>query len=124
MQKTTMFKRIMTLFLVFVMVLGILPISEFVAPAIAAEAKEGPPATTTINKANVWTSYQSPILGTVIPRIFTFNMETGVAPGFCADHSKDFSKSATWENPVPLSETKYNFCLPLIAQYNGFTRLM
>ena len=120
MQKTTMFKRIMTLFLVFVMVLGILPISEFVAPAIAAEAKEGPPATTTINKANVWTSYQSPILGTVIPRIFTFNMETGVAPGFCADHSKDFSKSATWENPVPLSETKYNFCLPLIAQYNWY----
>ena len=86
MQKTTMFKRIMTLFLVFVMVLGILP----------------------------------PILGTVIPRIFTFNMETGVAPGFCADHSKDFSKSATWENPVPLSETKYNFCLPLIAQYNWY----
>ena len=39
MQKTTMFKRIMTLFLVFVMVLGILPISEFVSPAIAAEAK-------------------------------------------------------------------------------------
>ena len=120
MQKTSFFKRIMTLFLAFIMMLGLLPISQFTAPAYAAEASGGPPATTTIHDANLWTAYQSPILGTVIPRLFTFNMGSGVAPGFCADHSKDFSKSATWENPVPISETKYNFCMPLIAQYNWF----
>lgn len=120
MQKTSFFKRIMTMLLAFIMMLGLLPISQFTAPAYAAEASGGPPATTTIHEANLWTAYQSPILGTVIPRLFTFNMGSGVAPGFCADHSKDFSKSATWENPVPISETKYNFCMPLIAQYNWF----
>ena len=120
MQKTSFFKRIMTMLLAFIMMLGLLPISQFTAPAYAAEASGGPPATITIHEANLWTAYQSPILGTVIPRLFTFNMGSGVAPGFCADHSKDFSKSATWENPVPISETKYNFCMPLIAQYNWF----
>ena len=120
MHKTSFFKRMMTLFLAFIMMLGILPISQFAAPAYAAEASAGPPVTTTVNEANLWTSYQSPILGTVIPRLFTFNMGSGIAPGFCADHSKDFSRSAVWENPVSLSETKYNFCMPLIAQYNWY----
>lgn len=63
MQKTTMFKRIMTLFLVFVMVLGILPISELVSPAIAAEAKEGPPPTTEMVSWKFYSKYDmSPLL--------------------------------------------------------------
>ena len=42
MQKTTMFKRIMTLFLAFVMMLGILPLSEFMRPVYAAENTGAP----------------------------------------------------------------------------------
>lgn len=41
MQKTMMFKRIMTLFLAFVMMLGILPLSELMRPVYAAENSPG-----------------------------------------------------------------------------------
>ena len=120
MQKTTMFKRIMTLFLVFVMVLGILPISEFVSPAIAAEAKEGPPPTTEMVSWKFYSKYDSPVLkpSRVIPRTFIFSLNDGVAPGFCADHTKDVSTGATWSNPVPIEGTKYEVIKPLIAAYN------
>ena len=120
MQKTTMFKRIMTLFLVFVMVLGILPISEFVSPAIAAEAKEGPPPTTEMVSWKFYNKYDSPVLkpSRVIPRTFIFSLNDGVAPGFCADHTKDVSTGATWSNPVPIEGTKYEVIKPLIAAYN------
>ena len=120
MQKTTMFKRIMTLFLVFVMVLGILPISEFVSPAIAAEAKEGPPPTTEMVSWKFYSKYDSPVLkpSGVIPRTFIFSLNDGVAPGFCADHTKDVSTGATWSNPVPIEGTKYEVIKPLIAAYN------
>ena len=120
MQKTTMFKRIMTLFLVFVMVLGILPISELVSPAIAAEAKEGPPPTTEMVSWKFYNKYDSPVLkpSRVIPRTFIFSLNDGVAPGFCADHTKDVSTGATWSNPVPIEGTKYEVIKPLIAAYN------
>lgn len=50
MQKVTIPKRLMTLFLVFVMVLGLLPVSNLVVPANAADARSGPDDVVTINR--------------------------------------------------------------------------
>lgn len=120
MQKTTMFKRIMTLFLAFVMMLGILPLSELMRPVYAAENTGAPPATITMNYWKVKPAYQSKNLVPAYtqPRTFIFDVEGGVAPGFCADHTKDVSTGATWSNPVPIEGTKYEVIKPLIAAYN------
>ncbi|MBM6724002.1 SpaA isopeptide-forming pilin-related protein [Pseudoflavonifractor phocaeensis] len=123
MQKTNFFKRIMTLFLAFVMVLGILPLSSMVVPAQALMDVSGgmgdPPATITNNSHQTWGSYESPTLkpSKVIPRIFDFNVGDGVSPGFCADHSKDIAWNETWSSPQSIFGTKYEVIMPLLAAY-------
>ena len=123
MQKTSFFKRIMTLFLAFIMVLGILPLSSMIVPAQALMDVSGgmgdPPATITHNSHNIYGSYNSPILepAKVTPRIFDFNVGDGVSPGFCADHSKDIAWDETWSSPQSLYGTKYEVIMPLLAAY-------
>lgn len=122
MQKTSFFKRIMTLFLAFIMMLGLLPISQFVEPAYAAESSGEAPSTISMNYWELKSSYQSKNLvpAKTIPRTFIFDVGDGVAPGFCADHSKDINlrKGETWQSPVPIEETDYAIAIPLIAWYN------
>lgn len=49
MQKTSFFKRMMTLFLAFIMLLGVLPLSNMVVPAQASSGgSEGPPSKITL----------------------------------------------------------------------------
>ena len=123
MQKTSFFKRIMTLFLAFIMVLGILPLSSMVVPAQALMDVSGgtgdPPATITNNSHKFLGNYNSPVLDPprVTPRIFDFNVGDGVAPGFCGDHSKDINWGATWSSPQSLTGTKYEVIMPLLAAY-------
>lgn len=122
MQKISFFKRIMTLFLAFIMMLGLLPISQFVEPAYAAESSGEAPSTISMNYWELKSSYQSKNLvpAKTIPRTFIFDVGDGVAPGFCADHSKDINlrKGETWQSPVPIEETDYAIAIPLIAWYN------
>lgn len=119
MQTTSFTKRIMTLFLVFVMVLGLLPVSQLVVPANAADARSGPDDVVTINggETEFFDSYTSPILGKVIPRNLVFEANGQLTGGFCGDHSKEYSSRVKYINPTPISETKYAFCMPVIAQY-------
>ena len=122
MQKTSFFKRIMTMLLAFIMMLGLLPISQFVEPAYAAESSGEAPSTISMNYWELKSSYQSKNLvpAKTIPRTFIFDVGDGVAPGFCADHSKDINlrKGETWQSPVPIEETDYAIAIPLIAWYN------
>lgn len=123
MQKTSFFKRIMTLFLAFIMVLGILPLSSMIVPAQALMDVSGgtgdPPATITNNSHKFLGNYNSPVLDPprVTPRIFDFNVGDGVSPGFCGDHSKDIDWGATWSSPQSLTGTKYEVIMPLLAAY-------
>ena len=120
MQKTTFFKRAMSLFLAFVMALGLLPVSEFGIPAYAAEGSSGPPATVTLGDRQFYDGYNSQNLtpSWTVPRFFEFQGDGNTAPGFCADHKKDLNASDTWSNPVPLEGTEYAVAAPLIAYYN------
>lgn len=121
MHKTSFFKRIMTLFLAFIMVLGILPISQLVTPAYASSAS-GAPATITMKDWKLKPAYNSKNLvpAHTQPRLFTFNVGDGVAPGFCADHSKEINLRVgeVWKDPVPIENTPYAVAIPLIAEYN------
>ena len=120
MQKASLLKRAMTLFLAFVMAVGTIPFSELVSPAYAAEGKEGPPGTISMYDADFKNAYESKNLvpSKTIPRVFLFNVNGGISPGFCANHQKDISMSDTWQSPVSLESTKYSIAIPLIAQYN------
>ena len=127
MQTTSFTKRIMTLFLVFVMVLGLFPTSQFVVPASASGSGNWPPATTQPWKEKSIffkdekgqnKSYTSQYLGKVIPRHLIFNVDGQEGFGFCGDHSKEYSSSIKYSNPVPIEETKYAFTMPLIAAYS------
>ena len=120
MQKASLLKRAMTLFLAFVMAVGTIPFSELVSPAYAAEGKEGPPSTISMYDADFKNAYESKNLvpSKTIPRVFLFNVDGGISPGFCANHQKDVSMSDTWQSPVSLESTKYSIAIPLIAQYN------
>ena len=119
MQKVTIPKRLMTLFLVFVMVLGLLPVSNLVVPANAADARSGPDDVVTINRGETefFDDYTSPVLGKVIPRNLVFEANGQLTGGFCGDHSKEYSPHVKYINPTPISETKYAFCMPVLAQY-------
>lgn len=122
MQKTSLFKRIMTLFLAFIMLLGILPLSNLTLPVYAADSSGEPPSTVSMDYWELKSAYQSENLvpSKTIPRTFIFDVEGGVAPGFCADHSKDINlrKGEEWNSPVPIEETDYSIAIPLIAWYN------
>ena len=120
MQNTTLFKRAMSLFLAFVLALGLLPVSEFGIPAYAAEGSSGPPATVTLGDRQFYDGYNSQNLtpSWTVPRFFEFQGDGNTAPGFCADHKKDLNASDTWSNPVPLEGTEYAVAAPLIAYYN------
>lgn len=109
MQKVTIPKRLMTLFLVFVMVLGLLPVSNLVVPANAADARSGPDDVVTINRGETefFDDYTSPVLGKVIPRNLVFEANGQLTGGFCGDHSKEYSPHVKYINPTPISETKY-----------------
>ena len=119
MQKVTIPNRLMTLFLVFVMVLGLLPVSNLVVPANAADARSGPDDVVTINRGETefFDDYTSPVLGKVIPRNLVFEANGQLTGGFCGDHSKEYSPHVKYINPTPISETKYAFCMPVLAQY-------
>ena len=123
MQKTSFFKRMMTLFLAFIMLLGILPLSNMVVPAQASAGESGgPPATITLQTWQLKPAYQSKNLvpARTTPRLFQFNVNGTLSPGFCANHEKDINlvKGETWKDPVPIEETKYAVIAPLVAQYN------
>lgn len=121
MHKTSFFKRIMSLFLVFIMMLGILPVSQMVIPAQASSAS-GAPATITMNEWHLRSSYYSQNLvpSYTQPRLFTFNVNGEISPGFCGDHSKEINlrRGEVWKDPVPIENTKYAVTIPLIARYN------
>lgn len=123
MQKTTFFKRAMSLFLAFVLALGLLPVSEFAIPAYAAEASggsSGPPATVTLGDRQFYDGYTSQNLtpAWTTPRFFEFTGDGNTAPGFCADHEKGLNPSDVWSNPVSIEGTEYAVAAPLIAYYN------
>lgn len=123
MQKTSFFKRMMTLFLAFIMLLGILPLSNMVVPAQASAGESGgPPATITLQTWQLKPAYQSKNLvpARTTPRLFQFNVNGTLSPGFCANHEKDINlvKGETWKDPVPIEETEYAVIAPLVAQYN------
>lgn len=122
MQKTSFFKRMMSLFLAFIMVAGLLPLSGIInsAQAVAVTGGTGEPsATMTMNSHSLMGEYTSPVLGKVIPRIYDFKLgDLGVSPGFCADHSKDIKWDLTWSNPKPIEGTKYEVIMPLLASYS------
>lgn len=54
MQKTSLYKRIVTMLLAFVMVLGAFPASQFVVPANAASSEGSPPATITMKRWKIY----------------------------------------------------------------------
>ena len=123
MQKTTFFKRAMSLFLAFVLALGLLPVSEFAIPAYAAEASggsSGPPATVTLGDRQFYSAYTSQNLvpAETTPRFFEFTGDGNTAPGFCANHEKNLNASDVWSNPVSIEGTEYAVAAPLIAWYN------
>ena len=123
MQKTSFFKRMMTLFLAFIMLLGILPLSNMVVPAQASAGESGgPPATITLQTWQLKPAYQSENLvpARTTPRLFQFDVNGTLSPGFCARHEKDINlvKGEAWKDPVPIEETEYAVIAPLVAQYN------
>lgn len=120
MQRTNLFRRAVSMGLALIMAVGLLPVSQLVSPAQAAEAKDGPPAKIEMASHKYYNRYDSPVLkpSEVIPRTFIFSVGQGVAPGFCADHSKGIDTTATWSDPVPIENTKYKIIMPLIAAYN------
>ena len=123
MQKTNFWKRLMSLFLALITVVGLLPLSAMVTPAQALTINGGTgpaPDTMTNNSHRTWKEYNSPTLkpSKVVPRIFDFKVgDLGVSPGFCADHSKDISWTVEWSDPVPITGTKYEVIMPLLAAY-------
>lgn len=123
MQKTNFWKRLMSLFLALITVVGLLPLSAMVTPAQALTINGGTgpaPDTIEINSHRTWKEYNSPTLkpSKVIPRIFDFKVgDLGVSPGFCADHSKGISWTVEWSDPVPITGTKYEVIMPLLAAY-------
>lgn len=54
------------------------------------------------------------------PRLFQFDVDGTLSPGFCARHEKDINlvKGEAWTDPVPLEETEYACIIPLVAQFN------
>ena len=123
MQKTNFWKRLMSLFLALITVVGLLPLSAMVTPAQALTINGGTgpaPDTMTNNSHRTWKEYNSPTLkpSKVVPRIFDFKVgDLGVSPGFCADHSKGISWTVEWSDPVPITGTKYEVIMPLLAAY-------
>lgn len=98
---------------------GLLPVSNLVVPANAADARSGPDDVVTINRGETefFDDYTSPVLGKVIPRNLVFEANGQLTGGFCGDHSKEYSPHVKYINPTPISETKYAFCMPVLAQY-------
>ena len=129
MQKTSLYKRIVTMLLAFVMVLGAFPASQFVVPANAASSEGSPPATITMKRWKIYQRYDSVnmIPARTTPRTFVFNVNGQESPGFCADHGKDINlvEGEEWNTPIPIEEaytpngTPYSIAIPLIAAYNN-----
>ena len=122
MQKTSFYKRLMSLFLAFIMVIGLLPLSGMMSLAQAAAVTGGtgdPPGSITMNSHSLLGEYTSPVLGKVKPRIYDFKLgDLGVSPGFCVDHSKDILWDLTWSSPQNIKGTKYEVIMPLLAAYS------
>lgn len=90
MQKTTMLKRIMTLFLAFILIMGMIPESVFAA-------NEGAPSVSYLKKFT-GISYQSPTWPGKKTYLHVFQMKGAdgqTYDGLCADHSKNPPKSST-----------------------------
>lgn len=107
MQKTSFFKRIMTLFMVFIMVLGLFRSPVWYPRLMLPRHLRGLP----MDSWKIWKGYQSENLVPAYtqPRIFYFDFggDLGISPGFCGDHKKEIvlEKGEGWNNPVPIEQT-------------------
>lgn len=110
-------KRILSLFLALILMLGMIPIS-----GIEAKAADSIPSTVTLENANYsagarkGTTYTSTFseIGTANMHYFAMGVNGNQTVGFCLDHNKHLGNvlaGTTWDNPTPttLSEVAQRF---------------
>ena len=127
MQRTSFYKRVMTLLLAFIMILGLLPISQIVTPVSAANTRAGAPEKITLGESKFNSKvYDTPSLKDVQLREMRFNVGGELSPGFCADHSKPLNTTPgkiIWSQPESIdtaSGGKFAVVKPFITWYNHY----